>query len=360
MNPPHIAMVLPPEKNCGIVTYSNYLLHELEKLKGLHVETVVNHAHSDFGKYGELAHQLQNQFDVIHVQFEFARFGKLLVSGAGTPFFYNAFSPHARVITTLHDLPPKNQLIVQTLQRFFLSFVMSKSVTVIVHTDESAEQLRLLYPTHAHKIVVIPHGMLSHKSYSTKKNLPAALKGKKVIGAFGFPAPHKHFESIIEALAELPEDYVAVMGVGAQNPSHEAYLEQLKRYANERGVSNRIIWHGFVAEEKMAEVFSWMDVVVFPYTRVTESGALHLALAHRKAVVARDLPTFAEIAQKHQSVKLFSSPLELVKEIRLLAENVPERKRLIKNIDDIIAARNWKAVAEQHKQLYLELFLRGH
>ena len=294
------------------------------------------------------------------MQFEFARFGKLLVSGAAAPFFYSAFSKQARVITTLHDLPPKNQFIIQTLQRFFLSFVMRTSMNVIVHTDESAEQLRILYPSNAHKIVIIPHGMLARNHFSVKKNLPAALKGKRVIGAFGFPAPHKHFESIIEALAELPKDYVAVMGMGAQNPSHEAYLEQLKTYANARGVSNRIIWYGFVAEEKMAEVFSWMDVVVFPYTRVTESGALHLALAHRKAGVARDLPTFSEIAQKHQSIKLFSTTPELVKEIRSLAENLPERKRLIKNIDGIVATRNWKAVAEQHKQLYLQLFSRGH
>ncbi|QQR93152.1 MAG: glycosyltransferase [Candidatus Iainarchaeum archaeon] len=353
--PIRILMLIPEEKNCGITTYAHYLLMQLQPLGGLQVEIAINHAQNRLAEYALLASELEKNTNIIHVQFEFARFGKLFISGVGTPFFYRALSGRTIVVTTLHELPPKDKLFVRLAQCFFLSFILDKSHHIIVHTAESARQLHESHPQYAHKIIVIPHGMLEFNLETKKKNLPIEWKDKKIIGAFGFPAPHKHFESVIEAIAALPEEYVAVMGVGAQTQAHEIYLARLQQYAKELHVAHRVIWNGFVEEQKMAEFFSWLDVVIFPYSHVTESGALALALAHRKAVIARDLPTFREIADKHHCIQLFSTQEELAALIHWIVENPRERKQLIANIDGILAARNWKTIAEQHKKLYVKL-----
>lgn len=347
-----IGMVVPGEKNCGISTYSSFLLHELQKIKGWKVESVSNTCGSDNEKYVGLAKYLDKSFDVTHVQYEFGRFGKFFVSGTSTRAFYGAFPPQTRVVTTLHELPKSKNPLIRFLHEHFLSTIVSRSNAVIVHTQEMA-RLKEKYPSHAHKIHVIPHGMVTPKILKEKTNIPPSLKGKKVIGFFGFVVPHKQVEKLIEALPSLPPEYVLVVAGGTQG--HDAYVSSLQQQAEKLGVSSRIHWTGFLEESKISEVLSWMDVVVFPYRQVTESGTLHIALGHHRIILASKLDAFEEIENTYKCLRTFSDTNEMKSLIQSLVTDEKIRKEMVSNMKRFTQDRNWKTVAQEHGNLYREI-----
>ncbi|MFH0970340.1 MAG: glycosyltransferase [Candidatus Diapherotrites archaeon] len=344
-----IGVVIPEEKNCGIYTYSHFLLSELEKIKELEVESVSNTCSSDNGKYASLAKHLGKSFDLVHIQYEFGRFGKFFVSGTSTPAFYNAFPSHTKVVTTLHELPKSKNPLVRFMHERFLSTILSRSNVIIVHTQEMA-RLKEKYPSHAHKIHVIPHGMVTPNVLKEKTNLPPSLKGKKIIGFFGFVVPHKQVEMLIEALSVLPSEYVLVVAGGTQG--HEDYVSSLKQNAESLGVSSRIHWTGFVPDSKIAETLSWMDVVVFPYRQVTESGTLHIALGHHRIVLTSTLEAFKEIKEAYGCLRTFSHREDMISLIQSLVMDMKIRKAMVASMKRFTRDRNWKTVAHQHAELY--------
>jgi glycosyltransferase involved in cell wall biosynthesis len=347
-----VGMVVPEEKNCGIYTYSSFLLEELQKIKGLEVESVSNTCGSDNEKYAGLAKYLGKSFDVVHIQYEFGRFGKFFVSGTSTPKFYHSFPPQTKVVTTLHELPKSKNPLIRFMHARFLSTILSCSHAIIVHTQEMA-RLKEQYPSHADKIHVIPHGMVTPKVLKEKTNLPSSLKGKKIIGFFGFVVPHKQVEKLIEALPSLPSEYVLVIAGGMQG--HEEYVSSLRQKAEELGVSSRIQWTGFVDESKISEVLSWMDVVVFPYRQVTESGTLHIAVGHHRIILTSKLEAFEEIENTYGCLRTFSDADEMVSLIQSLITDKQIRKEMVSSMKRFTLDRNWKSVAQEHVNLYRKI-----
>jgi glycosyltransferase involved in cell wall biosynthesis len=350
----HVGMVVPEERNCGIYTYSHFLLSELEKTKGMEVESVSNTCGSGNEKYAGLAQYLGKSFDIVHIQYEFGRFGKFFVSGTSTSAFYKSFPTHTNVVTTLHELPKSKNPFIRFMHERFLSTILSRSNIIIVHTQEMA-RLKEKYPTHAHKIIVIPHGMVTPKILAEKTRLPSHLKGKKIIGFFGFVVPHKNVDQLIEILPSLPPEYVLVIAGGTQG--HEEYVSSLMPKAEELGVSSRIHWTGFVEDSKISEILSWMDVVVFPYRQVTESGTLHIALGHHRNVFTSDLPAFKEIENEYGCLRTYANTDELLQMLR--EWDIEEwKKEMGKGIEKFTRERNWKTVASLHAEVYSSLLTK--
>lgn len=344
----NVALVIPSQKECGVYTYSHFLLDGFTSSERTKIEPVSNTCGNNLLSYAAFARDLESTHNIVHIQYEFGRFGKIGVSGAGTPFFYGAFLHPERVITTLHELPQIRNKIVHFFQQWFLNIIVEKSAKIIVHTQHMKTILHQWFPAQAEKIVVIPHGMYAPTKRPVEKR-PAFLHGKKVIGFFGFLAPHKNVEAIIDALSLLPEEYTALIAGGA---SDENYAAALRQRAREKGVSSRIHWEGFVSNERMNDVFSWMDVVIFPYKSVTESGALHLALGSQRLVLASNLPAFKEIENHYGCISTYSNDAELVSQIRSLTTNSKMRKTLVAGMKKFIHERNWKKISQDHIAIY--------
>lgn len=343
-----VAMVIPSEKKCGISTYSHFLSDELKKIPTISTHLVENVCNNDIFSYAAFARRLESEADVIHIQYEFGRFGKVGISGVATPFFYRSFNSPRKIITTLHELPQSKNPLVYFFQKMFLGIIVEKSGTVIVHTHQMHDFLRTAFPTHAEKIMMIPHGMYI-PPFTKKAPRPRELRGKKVIGFFGFLAPHKNVEAVIDALAQLPADYAALV---AGEATDQNYAQLLHQRAVEKGVSSRIRWEGFVPEERMSDVFSWIDVVIFPYTRVTESGILHLALGRKKIVLTSKLPAFEEIESQYECISTFSDVNDLVQKIQSVIKSKKNRTVLLAGMEKFVRERNWKTIAHRHEEIY--------
>jgi glycosyltransferase involved in cell wall biosynthesis len=69
-------------------------------------------------------------------------------------------------------------------------------------------------------------------------------------------------------------------------------------------VNDRVQFLGFVPDKEMASFFQSVDVVVFPYSQCTTSGALSLALAHGCVALTSNLP-FLELKDRYDCVEIF-------------------------------------------------------
>ena len=119
------------------------------------------------------------------------------------------------------------------------------------------------------------------------------LQGRRVIFSPRMIAPLYHHETVIAALARLPQDVVVLMTRHLARPTELAALE---RQAADLGVAERMIVVDTVAYGEMPDLYRLADVVVS--LAASDGGPITLieALATGCPVVATDLPAVREWA----------------------------------------------------------------
>jgi glycosyltransferase involved in cell wall biosynthesis len=121
------------------------------------------------------------------------------------------------------------------------------------------------------------------------------LEGRRVLLSPRTIAPLYHHETVVAALARLPQDVVALM---TKYLVDAAELAALERQAAELGVAERMIVVDTVASEEMPDLYRLADVVVS--LAASDGGPITLieALATGCPVVATDLPAVREWASE--------------------------------------------------------------
>jgi glycosyltransferase involved in cell wall biosynthesis len=204
------------------------------------------------------------------------------------------------------------------------------------------------------RVRVIPHGAFD---YLTRLPDPAPLAPElagaegPVVLAFGLIRPYKGTDLLIDAMRELPQAELWVVGrpLGVD-------LEALRARAAATGARVRFVAR-FVAERELPAIFERADVVALPYRDAEQSGVLYTALAFGKPIVVSDVGGFPEVAA-HGAATLVSAGLvdPLVDALGELLADPAARERLA------AAARaaasgpySFDHVAGRHLSLYREL-----
>lgn len=106
------------------------------------------------------------------------------------------------------------------------------------------------------------------------------LRKPRTILFFGYVRPYKGLRYLVEALKEIPESDLLVVGEFWQGK--EEYL----RLAEEMGVSERLfIVDHYVPNPDIRKYFSVADVVALPYVSATQSGPIQLAYLFERPMV---------------------------------------------------------------------------
>ncbi len=116
--------------------------------------------------------------------------------------------------------------------------------------------------------------------------------------AFGKWGTYKRLESVIEAFCivvqRLPD--VQLIIAGTDHPKAPGYLKAIAEQCTDQP-NIKII--GYVAEEKIPELFQTSSMAVMPYTSSAgSSGIAHLACAYGVPIVASDIPDFHQLADE--------------------------------------------------------------
>jgi glycosyltransferase involved in cell wall biosynthesis len=243
-----------------------------------------------------------NQLDVVNLHFQTAAYRM-------SPFIHwlpEAVQPP--VVTTFHDLRfpylfpkagPLRDWIVMRLAR--------ASEGVISTNHEDFERIK-----HLRHAALIPIGS------SVRGELPpdfdrmaararyGASGGDFVIAHFGFINHTKGIETLLAAARSLVNSDIPVKiwliggRTGSSDPTNAVYAGEVERKAAALGISDHIVWTGFLDDVDAAAAFAACDVVALLYSDGTSyrRSSLMAAIRHGCAIVttqpAVDIPAFRD------------------------------------------------------------------
>ena len=159
------------------------------------------------------------------------------------------------------------------------------------------------------KITVIPHGLYDH--YERVPNAKETLNiGEDfVILFFGLLRPYKGVKYLVKSFESLPREIVEnsrLMIVGETWEDKESLKLVEKSHLREKiTVVNK-----YVPDDEVSLYFSASDVLVLPYTRASQSGVAHIAMAFGLPIIATQVGGLYE-ALKNYSGTYFVKPKDV-------------------------------------------------
>jgi len=205
---------------------------------------------------------------------------------------------------------------------------------------------------------VIPHGI--EQAMPVERAAARARLGlddRFVVLCFGFLAPYKGIELVLEVARHLPGGTQVVVA-GGEHPRMESGggfgAELRARYGDIARFT------GWVPDEDVASWFGAADLAVFPYPKpFASSGVLALALAHGTPVLLS--PALARCAGAPNVVTAPMTPRQLARRISALVRDPAALEELRGWTSVLAAGRRWDAVAQRHAELYEEVLdVDGH
>lgn len=223
---------------------------------------------------------------------------------------------------------------------------------------------------HPDHVVVLPIGVeaLPTPDEATRQRVAEAVRltlnlqpTDQVIGMVGFVSPNKGHKATLHALAALPPS-VKLLIAGGLHPTGNKpfYLNELLALAHELGVHDRVLITGSYTYDELAVYLSLMDAVVVghepPYSG--SSASVSVALAAGKAVIANNIPTFAEMNALQADTLLLTqpnAPYELAMRLRQVLAVPALRHGYQQRALHYADTYSWANIALSHRHLYERL-----
>ena len=138
---------------------------------------------------------------------------------------------------------------------------------------------------------VIPHGIYTYSAATrSRQEMRSHLHippDAKVMLAFGHLRPNKNLDLVIQAMAQVPEVYLVV--VGNETSTSQPLAPQYQTLAAALGVGARIRWHiCHIPDQEIANFFIATDLVILTYSQSfrSASGVLNTAAFFQKPCLA--------------------------------------------------------------------------
>ncbi len=209
------------------------------------------------------------------------------------------------VVVTVHNILPWHGAL-KIHHKIILKLLYKLSDHIIIHTQEGKDRLMKLFNVEPGKISVIPHGDYNFflpKENVTKeqaRNILGIHENRKIILFFGAIRPNKGLDKLLSVLPVISRrvDDILLMIVGEPVEDYSRYSRIIKDLCLENYIYEKL---GYIPNDDIYLYFTAADIVVLPYTEVTQSGVLHIAYAFGKPVVATDVGGFSEVIVEGKS-----------------------------------------------------------
>jgi glycosyltransferase involved in cell wall biosynthesis len=201
--------------------------------------------------------------------------------------------------------------------------------------------------------VVVPHGVGAEVTPDREGARAAlGLDDRLTVLCFGYLAPYKGLERVLEAAALVRDDVHVVVAGGEHPRLAEAGDDYAARLRHRHGA--HATFTGHVPDGDVDTWFAAADAALFPYPRpFATSGPLALALGHATPVLLSP-PLAACIGAPADAVV----PLGAEAMAASLRAFAADRSRLDAARvagRELAAGRAWPAVADRHLELYREV-----
>ena len=230
---------------------------------------------------------------------------------------------------------------------------------LICHTEASKERLVEDFGVRSERITIIPHGPLSNEVASIPQeeararlhldlDMPLCL-------FFGLIRPYKGVEFLIDSwqLVKEREPLARLMLAGQPETGYQEVLtDKIEGLNLEREIDTHF---EFLPREKLNLCIQAADVLVYPYRRITQSGALLTGLTTGKPIVATDVGGFSEMIQHEQTGILveYGDEERLAEELVYLLRNAEKREQLGQAARQMVEREySWDAIAHKTIECY--------
>ena len=314
---------------------------------------------------------------IVHIQHEFFLFGGVISAALFPLLLILAKLLRKPIIVTLHGvISPSivdkqflyingmkgNPLVFKIGAIFLVKLIAFFSDYIIVHERCFAKTLEAEYRCKKTKIHVIPHGVEeNNQKLSPKKaKRELGLENKKLVLFFGYLAPYKGIDTLIEGFslaAENHKDWI-LMVCGDVHPrlisnqEYKKYVLALRRSASSLA-SNQVIFTGFIPNDSIGLYFSAADLVVLPYkVAMASSGPLTLSLSYKTPILVSRIASFEQLLPLHEATFSKESPEDLAEKLKELLENPRIQQKVIDYLSDYAKNCYWSTVALRTVRVY--------
>jgi glycosyltransferase involved in cell wall biosynthesis len=363
----------------GVASYTANLAHALAA-GGLHVEVVAPELEGDPATFADGPIEVRRAFPmgrralprairaaaersagVVHLQFELFLYG----GPSSLVGLLPALGPARRalgdvpLVTTMHQVvePSTVDRSYTKLHRVAAPAVVARGgIAGVQAAIARASAATIVHEAPFRRVIpsatVIPHGIEEPTPVAREAARHAlGLDDRFVVLCFGFLAPYKGIELVLEAARFLP-DGIQVVVAGGEHPRMErdgGFGAELRaRYGDVARFT------GWVPDHDVANWFAAADLAVFPYPKpFASSGVLALALAHGTPVLLS--PALARCAGAPSVLDGPMTPGALSRRIAALAADPAGLAAQQRWTSVLAAGRSWTAVAAQHAHVYEEV-----
>lgn len=362
-----VAIVCNWDDKCGISTYSNYLVKAMQpKVAALKVfsearpdrsvdpetKVEVEDCWERGGNLLPLAERILDWSpDFIIIQHEFG-------------IFPNAFR-FMQFIQALRTVPTVTCM--HSVYRHLDKLVYTEAVpNIIVHSEQARDVLKEL--GNSSHVWVIHHGCVQPAETDELWNI---MHNPYTIMQFGFGFRYKGVDRALRAVAHLKNTdpkfqnifYYYLCSSNAHNQiANQEYCDYLMNLSEELGIRDNVaIVMKYQSDRMLSLYLRLAKLVVFPYLINDDnmvygaSGAVRLAMAHKRPVIASESHLFDDLEGVVPRPK---DEFELARAIDDVFSNSKHRSQIIERAQQYVAANSWDIAADRYLAIYNDLAAR--
>jgi len=307
--------------------------------------------------------------EVVHIQYQTAAYGMHPAVNL-LPLRLRLLSLRPCVVVTFHDLRAPYLFPKAGPVRVWVNRLLAQWSDAAVATNvEDYQQLKAA--ALGADIELIPIGSnirpVSPQDYDRQqwRHSLGVADGETLLCYFGFLNASKGGETLFRALSVLLRRGLSVKllmiggQVGDSDLTNRTYLERVKALGQELGVTDRVLWTGYMPPERVSASFWAADVCVLPYKDGVSyrRGTLMAALAHGMPIVSTEPRVPMDTLVDGQNILLVPAddPDAAADAVEKLIAETPLRARLAQGALALAQSFTWEHIATQTEQLYERL-----
>lgn len=301
-----------------------------------------------------------NQLDIVNLQFQTAAFDM-------SPWIH--FLPHrlsVPLVTTFHDLRfpylfPKAGF----LRDWIVNHLAKASDGVIVTNHEDAQRVSNLRYRQLPIGSNIPHrdpDTVDKAAYRARHNL---TDEDFVVAHFGFLNHSKGIDTLLKAIAMLPDTSVKLLMVGGRtgtaDPTNHPYAQEIDALISSLAIYDCVLWTGYVDDYDVAGYLQSADLVALPYLDGASfrRGSLMAAIEQGCAIVStKPNMLIPEFSADNMLLITPDKPHTLAAAIQSLQKSPDKRQQYQQAITKLHQHIDWQHIADETFSFFREILDR--
>lgn len=363
-----------PPRGCGLATFTQDLVNELDKVSLLNKPKVIAVSNGDYQYNDRVIMELRqdnresyvktaaaindSNIELLVIEHEYGIFG----GESGGYILDLVDNLRIPLVTTLHTVLPNPS----PKQREILEALGKKSAKLVTMAKNTKPLLENVYGINPAKIKVIHHGV-PYRILESREKLKEkhGLRGRTVITTFGLISPGKGLEYGIEAVAKVAKEHqdVIYLILGQTHPcikkkSGEAYREKLIKIVDKLGIKKHV-WFvdKYLSKEEIIHYLQISDIYMTPYLGKDQavSGTLAYAVGYGRVIISTPYNYAKEMLSEGRGLLAeFRDSDSLAKNIKYVLKNPEAKKEMERKTLSLGKTMMWDNVAKQYAKLFID------